>query len=508
MRRFIIFSLQSIAIALLLVAAVREAEAAVKHRYSFTANANDSLGGANGTVIDAGAIPNAVFAGGKLDLSANAGNPSDNITEDAYINLPNGIISALVGKGSLETWVTVETNRNWAEIFSFGRSAAGEDISTGTGKYITLIPDSGNGANTLQLHSIQFDPVFPPFGVIEIGAAPNAVLSPGVNHHIVATYDNTDTMGGTRPDGTVRLYLNGALLQDAPLYPGFTLGSLPDVNNWLGRSQWPDPLFDGSFDEFRIHDNSIGPDQVALNSIVGPDQIVTVPPQGIFSLEVNTVTNSVKLINNVSVALNLNYYEITSAGGALSTGGWSSLDDQEGADQPGQGWDESGGANANQLIELFLAQAGDTIAANEVITLGNAFNKSIFGNGVNGDLAFKYGLTSGALLSGGVTYVTTAGLPGDYDGSHAVGAGDLNLVLNNWAASVPPVPAGWTGDQPDNPSVIGANALNKVLNNWGNVGGSGASIGAVPEPISWASVAMAAIALWRLRPSHRKCIHV
>jgi PEP-CTERM motif len=90
---------------------------------------------------------------------------------------------------------------------------------------------------------------------------------------------------------------------------------------------------------------------------------------------------------------------------------------------------------------------------------------------------------------------------GDYDGSQSVGAGDLNLVLNNWNATVPPVPAGWTGDQPE-PGVIGAVALNKVLNNWGNVGGgftgpgtlaqgfvryvtSGAGAGAaVPEPSS------------------------
>jgi PEP-CTERM motif len=74
-------------------------------------------------------------------------------------------------------------------------------------------------------------------------------------------------------------------------------------------------------------------------------------------------------------------------------------------------------------------------------------------------------------------------IPGDYDGSHAVGSGDLNLVLNNWNATVPPVPAGWIGDQPD-PGVIGSAALNKVLNNWGNTGGSGASLGAVPEPTS------------------------
>jgi FG-GAP repeat len=97
---------------------------------------------------------------------------------------------------------------------------------------------------------------------------------------------------------------------------------------------------------------------------------------------------------------------------------------------------------------------------------------------------------------------------GDYDDSHAVGAGDVNLVLNNWNASVPPVPAGWIGDQPDNPSVIGAQALNKVLNNWGATGGSGASFGAVPEPgaVLLALLAMVGVVFLRSRGAQGKFV--
>jgi hypothetical protein len=96
--------------------------------------------------------------------------------------------------------------------------------------------------------------------------------------------------------------------------------------------------------------------------------------------------------------------------------------------------------------------------------------------------------------------LATAVVPGDYDGSGAVGSGDLNLVLNNWNATVPPVPTGWIGDQPA-PGVIGSVALNRVLNNWGNVGGDGASFGAVPEPgaLVSASLALAGSALVRRR---------
>src|SRR5262245_41334429 len=100
----------------------READAALKHRYSFTANANDSVGGANGTVIDPTGL--SFFLGGNLNLSGNNGELSNQapFAAGAYVNLPNGIISALGTKGSFETWLTVSENRNWAEIFSFGQS--------------------------------------------------------------------------------------------------------------------------------------------------------------------------------------------------------------------------------------------------------------------------------------------------------------------------------------------------------------------------------------------------
>ena len=53
---------------------------------------NDSVGGANGTVVDAGTTPDFNFTGGRLDLSIQFRAGSSAITEDAYVDLPNGII--------------------------------------------------------------------------------------------------------------------------------------------------------------------------------------------------------------------------------------------------------------------------------------------------------------------------------------------------------------------------------------------------------------------------------
>jgi hypothetical protein len=264
-------------------AVVGNANAALTHRYSFTSDANDSVGGANGTVIDPLGV--SFFSGGNLNFAGHEGEGSDQrpFVSGAYVNLPNGIISALGTTGTFEFWLTVDTNRNWAEIFSFGQSrvdTGGEDLSAGFGKYITLIPDTGDAGDTFRFEAIQFpdgSPEFAPFGTSNVSAANLAVLSPGVEHHIVSIFDSTDTMGGVNPNGTMYNYLDGVLLGATQLYAGFTLGGLPDVNNWLGRSQWGDPLFDGLYNEFRIYNSALTASQVSANLALGPDQLVPEP---------------------------------------------------------------------------------------------------------------------------------------------------------------------------------------------------------------------------------------
>jgi hypothetical protein len=277
MKRSLLSTVSVLAMFSILTTTATDAGAAIKHRYSFTADVTDSISGANGSVVDAGA-PTATFGSGQLNLTGNVGNPSNNIAEDAYVNLPNGIISDLGTTGTFEMWVTVAANQNWAEIFSFGQSrqdTGGEDLSSGFGKYVTLIPDTGDGANTFRLEAIQFpdgSPGFAPFGASNVSSPNNTTLPTGVEHHIVSIFDSTDTSAG--PNGTMRNYLNGVLVGSVQMYAGFTLGGLPDFNNWLGRSQWPDPLFDGSYNEFRIYDNALTAAQVAVNGLRGPDVVL------------------------------------------------------------------------------------------------------------------------------------------------------------------------------------------------------------------------------------------
>ena len=44
-----------------------------------------------------------------------------------------------------------------------------------------------------------------------------------------------------------------------------------DINVWLGRSQWPDPYFNGQLDEFRIYSGVLSDASVAASFANGPD---------------------------------------------------------------------------------------------------------------------------------------------------------------------------------------------------------------------------------------------
>ena len=123
-------------------------------------------------------------------------------------------------------------------------------------------------------------------------------------------------------NGTMRLYADGRLIGTSGIHPDLDINQLPDNNNWLGRSQWPDPLFDGAYNEFRIHNNALSAEEVAANFAEGPDDVE------LLGLEVDTATGKVTLENLANSAVEFDYYQINSAGGALNANGWNSLSDQ------------------------------------------------------------------------------------------------------------------------------------------------------------------------------------
>jgi hypothetical protein len=73
------------------------------------------------------------------------------------------------------------------------------------------------------------------------------------------------------PRGVARLYVNGQRAgTGAAVYP---LSVVDDRNDWLGRSQWQDPYFNASLDEFRIYSGPLLDDDVAASFAAGPNSL-------------------------------------------------------------------------------------------------------------------------------------------------------------------------------------------------------------------------------------------
>ena len=166
-------------------------------------------------------------------------------------------------QATFEAWVTWNGPdwMSWQRIFDFGTSDAGEGFSSGGANayYIFLTPRSGAGT----LRCGYNDPGPPR---VERWCE-TAVLAVGVEQHVAVVWNDDTT--------TADLYLNGArVARDQNKH--FALADLVDNNNWLGRAQWPDALFVGSYNEFRIYGHALTPAEVLGSFTQGPDTLAVV----------------------------------------------------------------------------------------------------------------------------------------------------------------------------------------------------------------------------------------
>ena len=274
-----------------------DGQAAEVHRYTFNdGTANDSIGGAHGTLINPEGLNR--YTVGQLNLFGNNGFQSGQDyslpgTQGAYVNLPNNLISDAsggipdtipgnaIGALSLEVWYTVDTNRSSARVWQFGNNdGLIEDSPTASGggdleSDISLEPDSGGGTHALRVQT-RFDQLRE---ILDLPAGPSPVRE---QQHVVTTFDHDDLSAGS--NGTVKVYIGGALEMTGPIAfkmdentsnTGLYLDTFEpygDINNWLGRSIFSNnPLFDGAINEFRVYDTPLTAAEVTASNLAGPD---------------------------------------------------------------------------------------------------------------------------------------------------------------------------------------------------------------------------------------------
>ena len=234
------------------------------HRYSFTADADDSVGDAHGVLAGG-----ATVSGGMLQLDGLGG----------YLDLPNNLVVGL-NSITIETWVVDYGSGGWARIYDFGNSTGGEGAQgTGTQYMFLSLPAPAGGGNLRGSYAVTGGG-----GGEQLLQWPSGGRPP-VGHlaHIVWTTDGNSQQG--------RLYVDGALVgsNDGMTLTPADLG--PTVNNWLGRSQWNgDAPFYGAIDEFRIYNAALSHDLVTSNYLAGPDALLSGPVRFIAHPQDRTVT--------------------------------------------------------------------------------------------------------------------------------------------------------------------------------------------------------------------------
>lgn len=146
-------------------------------------------------------------------------------------------------------------------------------------------------------------------------------------------------------------------------------------------------------------------------------------------LDVDSSTGRTQIKNLSGAAVDLNYYEITSASGALRADVWNSLQDQdlEGGGGPsgtGDGWEEAGGSGSNVLSESYF-RGSSILAVDKTISLGAAFDSA-----GEHDLIFRYGLANGLLLHGVVDFSTGGGvIDVDFNDDGNIDTVDIDALL-------------------------------------------------------------------------------
>jgi hypothetical protein len=386
------------------------AEAVLVHRYTFNGSANDSVGTAHGTIVDPG-NPTAVFANGLLDLSANSGQGSNAISDDAYVDLPNGIVSSAAASGAVtfEFWASVATTRTWQRFGDFGASNNGENTSASgdVSQYLMITPNSGRFANGLEITN------HPATNLGEPNVGATGPFPEGEVQHVAAVYDQNNF--------AMTLYHNGVLIGTNEIHPDVDLKAPIDNNNWLGRSQWNDPVFDGSYDEFRIYNHALTEAEVAASFTAGP-----IPPP-LTVLQVNRDTGAISLINQANRGAQITGYSVTSAAGALDPMTWTSIDADNTFDPDGT-WTAQSSTSTN-LAESVTGGTldGGTLAPNSPRAIGTPWLKTPFE-----DLVFSFTTSDNMTQTGLVQYMGNGDARfarSDLNGDGAVNVADWSLFI-------------------------------------------------------------------------------
>ncbi len=194
----------------------------LKTHYKFEGNADDSIGSNHGTVTGTVTYP-AGKIGQAIDLDGSSN----------YVTLPASLVNT--ADITISAWVNWDGGNSWQRILDFGNDSQ---------QYMFLTPKSSN--STLR------------FAITTAGS--------GSEQRIETSWLDTGEwvhVAVTLADDVGTLYVDG---EPADTNPSMSLNP-SDFNpaiNYIGKSRFDDPLFNGQIDDLRIYNYALSADDIAM----------------------------------------------------------------------------------------------------------------------------------------------------------------------------------------------------------------------------------------------------
>ncbi|NLY42934.1 MAG: family 43 glycosylhydrolase [Clostridiaceae bacterium] len=182
-------------------------------------------------------------------------------SNEQYAELPDGIMSD-IGDFTISTWINASSISTWARVFDFGND-------TDTNMFFTVRSNNNTPRFAIKVN-----------GSSEQIVNSSKALSANTWYHIAVT----------RSGNTVIMYINGEEVgrNNNVTFRPSNMGVT--VNNYIGRSQWPDPYFDGRIDEFSIFDYALSPAEIKTLTITSIPSVEVSTEAGVAPVLPETVT--------------------------------------------------------------------------------------------------------------------------------------------------------------------------------------------------------------------------
>lgn len=207
-------------------------------KYTFDGNLADTSGNANHPIVTNGAT---AYVAGKFGSATTFDGASQSLM------LPANLLAGATNF-TIAAWVNWNGGGAWQRIFDFGNN---------TTEYLFLTPSSGNG--TLR------------FAITTNGGGGEQMvetspLSTGVWQHVAVTGNGN----------VLKLYKNGLPVATNSAVT-ITPANFNPALNYLGKSQWPDPLLNGRLDEMHIFNYALSDAEIArlTNNVPPPPNTPT-----------------------------------------------------------------------------------------------------------------------------------------------------------------------------------------------------------------------------------------